>query len=128
MVRRSLLCVAAIFVFATALPLFADDPLKVGPEIYKLKFENDRVRVMEVTFPPGAKVGLHSHPDHVAYVVEGGTLRMAAEGAKPNDINAKAGDTMFLDAQNHWAENVGTTTIKVVVVELKEPRPKVSKK
>jgi len=51
----------------------AQDPLKVAPpEIYKLVYENDRVRVMEVTLPPGGKIAKHSHPDHYVYVLGAG--------------------------------------------------------
>jgi len=31
-----------------------------------------------------------------------------------------AGQTTYRDATTHWAENVGTTTIRLIIVELKE--------
>ena len=34
---------------AVSQPAFSQDPLKVAPGMYKLLFENERVRVMEVT-------------------------------------------------------------------------------
>ena len=40
----------------------AQDPLKVGPDVYKLIFENDKVRVVCVDFKPGDSIGVHSHP------------------------------------------------------------------
>jgi quercetin dioxygenase-like cupin family protein len=53
----------------TARMSFAAEPLEAAPEMYKLKYENDRVRVMEVTFQPGEKIAEHTHPDHFVYVV-----------------------------------------------------------
>jgi len=50
---------------ALAAPLRAQDPVRVGPDIYKCTFENERVRVCEVTFKPGAKIATHSHPNHL---------------------------------------------------------------
>ena len=97
----------------------AQEPAKVGPTVYRQKLDNDRVRVFEITFKPGQKIGMHSHPDHVVYVVKGGTLKIV-EGTKPPVVmKMKPGDTVFLPAQKHWAQNMGKTTIKAVVVEIK---------
>ena len=45
----------------------AQDPIKVGPNIYKKLLENDRIRMLEVTFAPGDSIAFHSHPDHAVY-------------------------------------------------------------
>lgn len=105
----------------------AQDPLEVAPDMYKLLLENDRVRVMEVSFKPGEKIDTHSHPDHVAYIASGGTLSITEQGKEPQDIVATDGQVLWLDAQTHSAVNVGQTDIKIVVVELKEPRPTAEK-
>lgn len=100
-------------------PAGAQEPAKVGPSIYKLKLQNPRVRVFEVTFKAGQKIGMHSHPDHVAYVLTPGTLKIMEAGKKPVTLTGKAGDTFFLPAQKHAAQNVGKTTLKILVVELR---------
>jgi len=101
----------------------ADDPLTVGPDVYKLKFENDRVRVMEIAFVPGAKIATHSHPDHTATFVTAGTLKLTYPDGTSKDISGNPGDTIFIPAETHAAENIGTTEVKGIVVELKESRP-----
>jgi quercetin dioxygenase-like cupin family protein len=53
------------------------DPLDVAGNVYKLKMENERVRVFEVTFKPGDKAAMHHHPDHVVYVM-GGKMRLTS--------------------------------------------------
>jgi len=99
----------------------AQDPIEVGPDVYKLAFENDRVRVMEITFQPGDKIALHSHPDHFVYVISGGTLALSYPDGTIKEFAGKAGDVVWINAESHAAENVGTTEFRGVVVELKEP-------
>ena len=95
------------------------NPLDVASTVYKFKTENDRVRVLTVTFKPGDKAKMHHHPDHVVYVLEGGKMKLTSQG-KTDILELKAGDTVFLNAQNHEAENIGQTTLDLLVVELKK--------
>src|ERR1043166_1220877 len=41
--------------FALGVPALAQDALKVAPNHYKVLLENDHVRVIENTLPPGAR-------------------------------------------------------------------------
>lgn len=104
---------------------FAQNPLEVGPDIYSLVFENDRVRVMQVTFKPGDKIAMHSHPDHVTTFVTEGTLRLFYPDGSSKDISGKPGDSVWIPAEAHAAENIGTTEVRGIVVELKEPKAEV---
>lgn len=105
---------------STTSPVFADDPLVVGPHIYKLKFENEKVRVMEVTFKPGDKIDMHSHPDHYTYLITDGKLKLSYPDGSTKDLEGMAGDGFWIPAESHAAENVGTTEVKGLVIELKE--------
>jgi quercetin dioxygenase-like cupin family protein len=98
----------------------AQDPLKVAPTMYKLLFENERVRVMEVTFKPGERIAPHAHPDHFVYVAAGGSLTITA-GEKTMDAELKPGQVIWIAAESHWAVNNGKTDVRLVVTELKEP-------
>jgi quercetin dioxygenase-like cupin family protein len=98
----------------------APDPLEVGPTIYKKVFEDDNVRVLEVAFKPGDKIALHRHPDHVAYVTSAGKLKIGVAGGSPQEMDLKVGQAVFIPAQEHSAENSGTTDVKAAVVELKK--------
>ncbi len=99
----------------------AQDPLAVAPEMYRLLFENDRVRVMEVVFQPGQKIAAHSHPDHFVYVAEAGTLRLFKPDGSSSDAELQVGMVVWINAETHWAENIGTTAVRLVVTELKAP-------
>lgn len=96
----------------------SQDPLVVGPTIYRVIFENERVRVLEARFKPGQRIGPHTHPDHVVVVTSAGKLAITnSEGTK--ELDAKVGDTFFIPAETHSAQNVGTTEFVCVVTELK---------
>ena len=99
------------------------DPLTVGPDNYKLVMENERIRLLQVTFEPGTKVGMHSHPDHAGYVLEGGSLNITNAEGKTQEITAKTGDSFWIPAESHSAVNPGKTRISVLVIELKEAPP-----
>jgi quercetin dioxygenase-like cupin family protein len=98
----------------------AQDPLTVGPKIYKKLLENDRVRMMEVNFAPGDSIGMHQHPDHAIYAVTGGTLRVTTSDGNTQVAEIKAGDPLWFPAVIHGAKNIGKTKLRLVVVELKE--------
>lgn len=100
---------------------FAADPLEVAPNMYKKLFENDEVRVMQVTFKPGEKIAEHSHPDHYVYAASAGTLRIHKPGQKASDVSLNVGDVVWIPAETHWAENIGKTQVTLVVNELKHP-------
>ena len=42
------------------------DALVIAPSVYKLAFENERIRVLSFVTEPGQKWPLHSHPDSLA--------------------------------------------------------------
>ena len=114
-------CLAFLFAASAAQ---AQDPVVVGPNLYKQLMDNPRVRVLEVTFAPGDEMPAHSHPDHLGYVVEAGTLTITGADGKAQVHEFKLGDTVWLPATTHSAKNTGTTQVRVLVVELKEAAPK----
>ncbi len=112
---------SALTLAALALPAaHAQDPAVVAPDFYKCTFENEHTRLCEVTFPPGATIAPHSHPQHLIYVLAGGTLRITVEGGEPQDIELTPGASLWTPAETHHAENIGTTELKVVVVEFRD--------
>ena len=98
----------------------AQDPAVVNAKTIKVKLENDRVRVLEATLEPGDKEQLHSHPASIIFVVSGGTIRNHAADGTTKETTYVAGDTIYREPLTHWAENIGTTTIHLMVVELKK--------
>ena len=98
----------------------AQDPLVVNSKTIALKLENARVRVLEATLKPGDKEKTHSHPAYVIYVIAGGKVRTHGMDGSVADAEFKTGDVIYREPVTHWAENVGDTTIRLELVELKE--------
>ena len=92
---------------------------KSSPDYYKLKLENDRVRVLEFKLPVGAVDNWHWHPSETFYVIKGGTLKIHLRDEKPMIVKVKEGNTMYHDKWEHKVENAGDTDIFIVIVELK---------
>jgi quercetin dioxygenase-like cupin family protein len=100
---------------------FAQDPMKAAPNVYKkVILENDKVRVIQIEFPAGETAPWHSHPDHITYALNDGKLEITDKGKATVVADLKAGQAMYLPAVTHMAKNIGTTTLKLVVTELKK--------
>jgi len=97
----------------------AQDPLVVNAKTIALKLENNRARVLEATLKPGDKEQTHSHPAYFVYVIEGGKIRNHANDGTVTDGEFKKGEVIYRDPLTHWAENIGNTTIRLILVELK---------
>jgi quercetin dioxygenase-like cupin family protein len=97
----------------------AQDPLVVNPKSIALKFENSRVRVLEATLAPGVKEKMHSHPAYVIYVIAGGKFRNHLADGTVTEAEFRTGDVIYREPLTHWAENIGNTTIRLELVELK---------
>jgi quercetin dioxygenase-like cupin family protein len=96
------------------------DPTTTNPGLYKLIFENERIRVLEYKDKPGDKTTPHRHPDSVMYTLSTFKRRVAA-GARQVDVELQAGQVRWVGAQEHSGENIGDTDTHTIFVELKEP-------
>lgn len=83
--------------------------------------DNKMVHAAEVTLEPGQKTDMHTHPAHFYYALSEGKMMVHYKDGKEETIELKPGESGFSDPERpHIAENVGTTTIKFLIVELKE--------
>jgi len=67
------------------------DPLKLSPQYYSLRFENDRVRVLEYRLKPGEKEVMHSHPPGVVYAMADATTRTTLPDGRVSEGGSTAG-------------------------------------
>jgi beta-alanine degradation protein BauB len=100
------------------------DPAVVNAKTIKVLFENDRVRVLEANLPPGVREQVHSHPAYVIYVLEGGRYRNFASDKKISEGELKTGEVLFREPLTHAAENIGDTSLHMILVELKKEKSK----
>jgi len=110
-----------LMMVAGSRPAPAQDPAVVNAKMVSVKLENAHVRVLDSVLQPGDKEQMHSHPAAVIYVVSGGKMRNHLADGKTSEAEVKAGDVIYRDALTHWSENIGTTPVHVVLVELKNP-------
>jgi beta-alanine degradation protein BauB len=94
-----------------------EDPTSTDPSLYKVVFENDRVRVLEYRDHPGDRTHPHGHPDSVMVTLS--SFRRRLHG----DVDLPAGQVRWVGAQTHAGENIGASESHAIFVELKEPPP-----
>ncbi len=98
----------------------APDVVAASPTQYTILLENEHVRVVQYTLRPGVRDSVHSHPPKVSYVVSGGSLRVHLPGGIVIPVHDTTGSVAWGDAvMSHWVENVGTTPVRIVLVEVK---------
>ncbi len=112
--------IVALLFLAGSASVRAQDPAVINAATIHVTLENNRVRVLEAKLPPGAKEKMHSHPAYVIYVIEGGKVRNHAADGATSESELVTGATLYRDPLTHWAENIGNTTIHLILVELKE--------
>lgn len=91
MTRRLLMVILALPLGAAG--SFAQDPLKVAPQAYRLQFENEWVKVIRVHYEPREKIAAHDHPTGgtvFVYLEDGGPVRFSHVGAEPYAIERPA--------------------------------------
>ena len=89
---------------------------------YTTVLENERVRVRDVTFPPGVlDTGMHTHTyAHVGIILSEGALQFTDPGGNTERVQFKAGSVGFREANaTHQVGNPGAAPMRVIEVELK---------
>ncbi len=115
---RRVLLLIGFLCLATSTAL-AQDPVKVSPDTTKVLLENDRVRVLEFRVKSGEKVPMHSHPACVVYFLNDSKVKFTYPDGKTEEREGKAGEARWREPVTHAAENVGTTELHVLDIELK---------
>jgi quercetin dioxygenase-like cupin family protein len=104
---------------AIASPARAQDPVKVDSKHYKIVAENERVRVLKVSYEVGGKSVMHEHPDTFAVFLTDVKVRFGLADGTSVEATQKAGDAMVDKAGKHLPENLGAAAMAAIVVEVK---------
>ncbi len=98
--------------------LRAQDLCSTNPKYCKVLSDTAGVKMMLITLPPGAKLGTHTHPLNMGYVLKGGIYKWTYADGKSESADFKAGDSFHGGAEGqHHSWNGGKTTIEFVLVE-----------
>jgi hypothetical protein len=100
------------------------DALGAASSYHRLILENDRVRVLDTEIAPGARTPVHTHQWPAVHIVVswGEFIRRDADNRVLVDTRGQAPASGALwgpPLGPHSLENVGSTPIRVISVELK---------
>jgi hypothetical protein len=106
----------------------AQDPLQTVPRNYRLVFENDFVRVVDVLYRAHEKVAVHNHSDKPTiyiYLTDSGPVRFTHVEDPPFSLvrpPEKAGTFRVSPGrlEKHEVENLGDISTEFLRVELKQ--------
>jgi mannose-6-phosphate isomerase-like protein (cupin superfamily) len=96
-----------------------------GKSTVKVLFNDDRVRVVEVTYKPGDESNKNYKilPFRVMRALTSGTLQRTYPDGKIEKVAIKAGEVRVFDASNPFsAKNVGTSDLVLYGVLVKRPK------
>lgn len=96
------------------------DPLAAGwngKPVCERLHEDDQLRVLRCSFPPGVGHERHYHPRHFGYVLTGGTMRITdSKGSR--DVEVATGSSFSSPGISwHEAMNIGDTTATYLIIE-----------
>ena len=98
------------------------DPLQAGWQgnsVCEVMEENETVRVLKCTFPPGVGHERHYHDPHYGYALAGSTFRIKdTSGVRDVVVNTDSG---FYSKGTEWHEvlNIGDSTAVFLIIEPK---------
>ena len=122
--KLSIIVGVVIILFLTSFNVWAQDSKNVKPETINVLADTTFLRAYEVTLKPGEKRNWHSHPAHFFYTLSAGKLVVHFKDGKNEVFDLKQGDSGVFGSKRpeHMTENAGSTTVKYLVVELKDNR------
>ena len=98
------------------------DPLEAGwksESVCEVLEENDKIRILRCTFPPGAGHERHFHAAHFAYSVVGSRFRIKDESGS-RDLDFPTGSNYYSEGVLwHEVLNIGDSTAIVLIIEPK---------
>lgn len=96
----------------------AQDRAAVVPGM-KVLLDNDCVRVQYHDVAVKQKVPMHSHPNYVVYTLNPFKAQITLPDGTQRISERKAGEAYWNEALSHSVENIGSTDIHNLIVELK---------
>ncbi|MBI3859480.1 MAG: hypothetical protein HY296_04480 [Thaumarchaeota archaeon] len=82
--------------------------LKVAPKSAKVVFENEAVRVIEITMRKDQRIPMHSHNKGLSYSLNKGRIRSMDKHGKSRVFNVKKGELSWSDKGDyHAVDNLG---------------------
>ena len=100
----------------------ARDPITTPGYPARVLADTLNLKAYEFIANPGDTIPAHEHPDHVIYVLEGGTAEIKAKDGTVQTAEFIKGACLISGPQGHSAKNTGATPIKLLIVHVYRPR------
>jgi uncharacterized RmlC-like cupin family protein len=105
---------------ATAqIPRTKVDPVEADSRHYTVEFENEKMRVVRIKYGAREKSVMHSHPESVSVFLKDCKAKFSYPDGKTEEIAAKAGQVMHMEAFEHDPENLGDA-FELIQIEFKK--------
>lgn len=118
MIDRLRLFILFIILISVTVSCKAQDALQAAGKFYKVRLENEYVRVLETNANPGDTIPMHSHPSGFAYTVTPCTITFIFPDGKTKLVSAKAGEVLWHDPLTH-SMVIHDNSIRIIHTELK---------
>ena len=85
--------------------------------------DNEKIKVVELTSLPMGDVcgaGMHHHEPHLTVVFSDSKVQITGEDGKSQEIEIKAGTSIWFEADTHAVINSGDKATNMILVYLKE--------
>lgn len=93
---------------------------EASPDVYSLRLEDDRVRIIEMKLPAGQSDNEHVHSAEVVYFLSGGKVKVHLPDGQVIEAEFPDGGVLSSPMWQHRVENVGETDIHAVIFELNQ--------
>lgn len=125
--KKSAYCFLGLLAFVFMLTgAFASPAMAQGKPLQKVLFDNDKVKVLEVTYMPGQGTNPNhkKRPFRVVRALTSGTLQRTYYDGKIEKVEIKAGEVRVFEAETKGfaTKNVGTTNLVFFAVITKTPK------
>ncbi len=98
------------------------DPLKAGwngESVCEVLVDNEHIRALRCTFPPGVGHEKHEHARHFGYTLKGSTFKIT-DDTGTREVNVPAGYDFYKNETTwHEVQNVGDSTAVFLIIEPK---------
>jgi mannose-6-phosphate isomerase-like protein (cupin superfamily) len=113
--------VLSLSLFLFSINAFAQEEKYMNTKMNHVLADTSFMHAVEVTLHPGEFSDLRTRPAYFFYALTDGRLKVYHQGAKDEIMDLKHGFSELSGPEGkHVIENVGTKTVKFLVVELKD--------
>ena len=119
--RTAICCILLVVMGCTSGPELPD-PLQAGwqgQKVCQVLVDNQEVRTLKCTFPPGVGHEKHYHAAHFGYTLAGSKFRIT-DSSGTREVNVPTGYDFYNEGVKwHQVQNIGDSTAVFLIVEPK---------